>query len=85
LLLGHRKVWCWYYQLEEQRAHYQKQLEDAEEGFREQLAQLRADFSAQLAAAEKRAETWRDLVREGRTLVRQSVETAAELAKRHAV
>ena len=85
LLLGHRKVWCWYYQLDEQRAYYQKQLEDAEQSFREQLGQLRADFSAQLAASEKRADAWRDLVMEGRLLVRQSVETAAELVKRHAV
>ncbi len=85
LVLGHRRAWCWYYQLEEVRAGYQKQLDDANKSHAEQVAQLRTDFVAQLTAAERRAEAWRELVMEGRLLVRQSVETTAELAKRHAV
>jgi len=85
LALGHRKVWCWYYQLEEVRLGFQKQLDDANRVHGEAIAQLRADFVAQLIASEKRSEAWRELVMEGRLLVRQSVETTAELAKRHAV
>jgi len=85
LLLGYRKVWCWYYQLEDQIRIYREMVELERTNHKATLEQLRADFKLQLDASEERADSWRELVMDGRTLVRQSVTVAAELAKRNAV
>lgn len=95
LVLGYRKVWAWYYQLEDCRTSYEAQLEQCRNAFRvqmdtartdwqAQLTQARADFRLQIEAAEARAEGWRLLVYDGRALVKSSVETTARLAERHA-
>lgn len=85
LLFGYRKVWCWYHQLEDIVRIYQETLERERRINAETLAQLRADFKLQLDAAEERADSWRELVMNGRTIVAQSVSATVELAKRHAV
>lgn len=95
LWLGKQKVWAWFYQLEDCRTTYQQQLEDLRADFKlqmaevrashkEQLEALRADFRTQLSAADERTGSFRDLLVEGRTLVRQSVESVTKLAERHA-
>lgn len=83
LTLGHRRVWCWYYQLEETQRFYTGLLELERQNHKATLEQLRADFKLQLEAAEERADSWRELVMDGRTLVKQSVSAVAELASRH--
>jgi hypothetical protein len=93
LLLGRNKVWAWFYQLEDCRTTYEKQiehmrndfraqLEEARTSFRAQLETARADFRIQLEAAELRAEGWRELVLDGRALVKHSVNATVELAKK---
>lgn len=83
LTLGHRRVWCWFYQLEDERSMFSKLLELERENHKATLQQLREDFKLQLEAAEERADSWRELVMDGRTLVKQSVSAVAELASRH--
>ena len=96
LVAGRQKVWCWFYQLEdckqtyvkqleELRADFRSQLDEARASFRTQLETARGDFRTQLDASEARAEGWRELVLEGRALVRHSVDATVEIAKRHVV
>lgn len=73
LVLGHKKVWCWFYQLEDCKASYEAQLR-----------QQREDFLGVIAIERQRGDEFKDLVIEARGLVVKSVEVAKAVTLRPA-
>ena len=64
-------------------AGYQEQLDEANTRHKEELAQLRADMRLTIDAEKARGDRLWELLLDGRSLVRQSVEATAKLAERH--
>ena len=82
LVTSAKRLWVWKVELDTCRSDFQAQLDAANTRHKEELAQLRADMRLTIESEKARGDKLWDLLLDGRSLVRKSVEATAKLAER---